>query len=231
MIAALLWLSLALAGDDALRAEVQRQEAVVDALAAEVAAAQTSGASRQEIARRMALYRAAAETLAKLEAPLLQTEADAERLERAEAARRLTEALAQDGSEAAGRATLVGWLGEPAARAPVLESVTASAATAEPALRRALALDLSEQAGGLALVARYDAAQAERTARRASARASALRARTGPGKPGGLDLVIDAERAEREAALALAEAAGHRATLLRLEAVRGAALALLEDSP
>lgn len=220
------------AGDDELRASVQRQEAVVDALAADVAAARTAGAPRQELGARMSLYRAEAERLVAMEAPLLQSAADAERQAHSDAQRKLADAIATDRVDDAARASLVLWLGEPAARVVVVESVAGQAgAAADPVVRRALALDLAEQAGALALVCRYDAAKSLRTADRATAQATALRARTAPGQSGGLDLVVAAERAEREALDARAAVAANEALAVRFEALRAAALTLSEGTP
>lgn len=234
MIALLLVLLVmpAHAGDEELRAAVQRQEAVVDALAADVARARVAGVPRQELGAQMSLYRAEAERLAAMEAPLLQSAADAERQAHSEAERKLADALANDRTDDAARTTLVRWLGEPSARAAVLESVAAQAGTAsDPVVRRALALDLAEQAGALALVCRYDAATSRRAADRASAQATAFRARTAPGQSGGLDLVVAAERAEREVLLATAELHANEALALRFEAVRAVALTLSEGTP
>ena len=220
------------AGDDDLRAAVQRQEAIVDALAAEVSSARAAGAPRQELGARMSRYRTEAERLATMEAPLLLSAADAERQAHAAAERALADAIANDRPEEAARASLVGWLGEPAARVKVLESVAVQAGVAsDPIVRRALALDLAEQAGALALVCRYDTAKSRREADRASAQAAALRARTAPGQAGGLDLVIAAERGERGALEATEAAAAANALALRFEATRSTALTLSEESP
>lgn len=220
------------AGDDELRAAVQRQEAVVDALAAEVATARDAGVSRQELGGKMSRYRAEAERLATMEAPLTQSAADAERRSHSEAERRLADAIANDRADDGARAVLVGWLGEPASRVAVLESVAIQAGAAtDPAVQRALALDLAEQAGALVLVCRYDAAKSSRDADRASAQGAALRARTAPGQSGGLDLVVAAERAEREASEAQASASTSVALARRFEAVRALGLTLSEGTP
>lgn len=234
MIALLLALLVAAAhaGDDELRAAVQRQEAVVDALAAEVATARTAGVSRQDLGARMSLYRAEAERLVAMEAPLLLSAADAERQAHSDAERELADAIANDRANDAARTTLVRWLGEPPARVAVVESVGAQAGAAgDPVVRRALALDLAEQAGALALVCRYDAAKSLKAADRASAQAAASRARTAPGQSGGLDLVVAAERAEREALNARADIGANEALAARFEAVRAAALTVSEGTP
>lgn len=234
MIALLLALLVvaAHAGDEELRAAVQRQEAVVDALAADVASARAAGAPRQELGARMSLYRAEAERLAAMEAPLLLSAADAEREQHSEAARKLADAIANDRPDDAARASLVGWLGEPSARVAVVEAVAGQAGGAsDPVVRRALALDLAEQAGALALVCHYDAAKSRRAGDRALAQAAAFRARTAPGQSGGLDLVVAAERAEREALAANADLGANEALAVRFEAVRAAALTLSEGTP
>lgn len=220
------------AAEAELRLAVQRQEVVVDARAAEVATLRSNGAGRTELAAAMTRYRDAAVKLAELEAPLVSSAADAERTAHSDALRRLAEALANDRVDDGARATLVGWLGEPRDRVSVLEAVLAQATGAtDPVVRRALALDLVEQAAGLALVSRYDAARAGRTEGRANAQASALRARTAPGQSGGLDLVVAAERAEREATAAAAARAQAEGLAARYEAVRAAAITLSEGTP
>lgn len=234
MIALLLTLLVvsARAGDDDLRAAVQHQEAVVDALAAEVAAARDAGVSRQELGEKMSRYRAEAERLATMAAPLTQSAADAERRSHSEAGRRLADAIANDRADDGARAVLVAWLGEPASRVAILESVAEQAsATTDPVVQRALALDLAEQAGALVLVCRYDAAKSGRDADRATAQATAFRARTAPGQPGGLDLVVAAERAERDAAKAKAAAEENAAFATRFEAVRIVGLTLSAGAP
>lgn len=220
------------AADAELRLAVQRQEAIVDARAADVAALRSAGAGRGELGAAMTRYRDAAVRLAELEAPLMSSTADVERAEHSEALRRLAEALANDRTDDGARAALVTWLGEPLPRIDVLEAVIGQAtATTDPVVRRALGLDLVEQAAGLALVSRYDAAKARRVEARAVAQASALRARTAPGQSGGLDLVVAAERAEREATAAAAERAQGDALAARFEAVRTAAITLSEGTP
>lgn len=220
------------AADAELRLAVQRQEVIVDARAAEVARLRSSGAGRTELGAAMTRYRDAAVRLAELEAPLISSAADAERTAHSDALRRLAEALANDRVDEAARSTLVAWLGEPRDRVVVLEAVLAQAGGAtDPVVRRALALDLVEQAAGLALVSHYDAAAAGRAEARANAQASAFRARTAPGQSGGLDLVVAAERAEREAVGAAAERAQAEGLAARYEAVRAAAITLSEGTP
>ena len=234
MIAALLLLlsGEAHAGDDELRASMQRQEAVVDALAADVAAARVSGAARQELAARMTRYRTEAERLAVIAAPLFAEDADVEQRSHADAARRLAEAVATDRSDDTARGLLVAWVGEPEPRVAILEHIVAGAPDiADRAVRAALALDLSEQAGTLALIARYDAAKARREEARASAQATALRARTAPGQSGGLDVVVSAERAERAATEAGGRAASDELLARRLNDILQRSLAISEASP
>lgn len=220
------------ADDAALRLAVQRQEAVVDALAGEVERHRTAGAGRAELGAAMSRYREAAVRLVELEAPLVAGAQDAERAAHAEALRRLAEALANDRVDEAARARLVGWVGEPTVRVGVVESVLGTCGgTTDTTVRRALALDLVEQAAALALVARYDGARARADAERARAQAEALRARTSAGQSGGLDLVVAAERAERDAATASERALAAEAVVVRYEAVRVAAITLSEGAP
>lgn len=220
------------ASDAELRAAIQRQEALVDALAADVAAARIANATRQELSTRMSRYRTEAERLAMMEAPMLQQAADVEHEAHVNATHRLTDALANDRSDDASRAVLVHWLGEPATRIALLESVAAQAgATADPLVRQALALDIAEQAGVLALVCHYDTAKARRDVDRALAQAAAFRARTAPGQSGGLELVVAAERAEQEATEAIARANVANGLAIRLEAIRSDALTHSEGTP
>lgn len=220
------------AGDEELRAAVQRQEVVVDALAADVATARAAGASRQDLGTRMSLYRAEAVRLAAMAAPLFQSEADTEQAAHADAERRLADALASDHADDPSRVALIGWLGEPSVRVGLVETVARQAgATIDPVVRHALALDLAEQAGALALVCRYDAAKARRDGARATAQASAFRARTAPGQSGGLDLVVAAERAERETSAASAAVIAADALASRYDAVRAAMVTLSEGTP
>lgn len=225
-------LGAAQAGDVELRAAIQRQEALVDALAADVAAARAAHATRQELGARMSRYRTEAERLAMMEAPMLQQAADAAHEAHVNATHRLTDALANDRSDDASRAVLVYWLGEPATRIALLESVaTQAGATADPLVRQALALDIAEQAGALALVCHYDTAKAQRDVARALAQAAAFRARTAPGQSGGLELVLAAERAEQEAVEASARAHVADGLAIRLEAIRSDALTHSEGTP
>lgn len=220
------------AGDEALRAAIQRQEAVVDALAAEVATARATGASRQDLGARMSRYRAEAERLAAMEEPFLRSAVDAERAAHSDAERKLADALAGDRPAEQERVLLVHWLGEPRDRIRVFELVPAqSTAVSDPVVRRALALDLAEQSNGLALVCRYDAEKSRREGDRATAQAAALRARTAPGQSGGIDLMVAAERAERQAAQAVEAVRSAEALAARFEAVRTVALALSEGTP
>jgi hypothetical protein len=216
----------------ALRLAVQRQEAVVDALAGEVERRRAAGVGRAELGAAMSRYREAAVRLVELEAPLVVGAQDAERAAHAEALRRLAEALASDRVDETARARLVGWVGEPTVRVGVVESVLGTCrGTSDTTVRRALALDIVEQATALALVARYDGARARAEGERASAQAEALRARTGAGQSGALDLVVAAERSERDAATDAERALAADAVVARYDVVRVAAISLSEGAP
>lgn len=226
MILVLALVSLASAGD-VERAAAIRQASVVDVLAAEIARARSAGADRQELAGLMARFRVEAEVLAGLEAPMVLAATEEGVARRTAAARALTQALAAGRADAASRTTLVAWLGDPSERLGVLERALAAArATNEGPLRTALALDVAEQAAAVGLVFRYDAEIARLEAGRLFAQAALLRGRTMPGQSGGLDLVVEAERTERDARAATARHPLLVAEADRAEAVRLSALLL-----
>ena len=214
------------------RPALRRQEAVVEARAIEVATLRANGASRADLAAAMARYREAAVALDALEGPLRTTAEDESLRRGSDALRHLAAALATDRADDDARAAAANWLGEPVSRIGVLEAVlTEVSRTTDPVLRRALAADLAEQAAGLALMSRYDAASAARSASRASSQARALRARTASGQAGGLDLIVAAERAERDAAAAQTARALAMVLATRFEAVGASALLPAEESP
>ena len=230
-LALALWCSVAAFAADPRLAVVQQRQ-VVDTLAAEVATARVGAADRDELADRMARYREAAERLAALEAPELAAAAGVEAGERSLARRGLADALARGAPDEHDRDVLVGWLGDPEARLPALTQVLGSiASTRDDAVRRGLALDVADQADVLSLVAAYDTARAERDRERAATQAGVLRARTAPGQTGGMDLVVAAERLEREAQAADERAMSARQRRTRADELRAAALALSVETP
>ena len=231
LLALALWCSVvAFAADPRLAIVQQRQ--VVDTLATEVAAARSRSADRDALADLMARYRDAAERLATLEGPELAAAAGVEAGERSAARSALADALARGTADDRHRDFLVSWLGEPIDRLSALTRVLdASRSTEDDAVRRGLALDVADQTDVLSMISAYDAARAERDRDRAATQAGVLRARTAPGQTGGMDLVVAAERLEREAKAADERATSAREQLARTEALRTAALALSVETP
>ncbi|MEQ1501579.1 MAG: hypothetical protein ABMB14_05080 [Myxococcota bacterium] len=230
-LALALWCSVAAFAADPRLAVVQQRQ-VVDTLATEVATARAGAADRDELADLMARYREAAERLAALEAPELAAAAGAEAGERSAARRGLAEALARGTADDRDRGVLVGWLGEPEPRVAALaQALDAVSSTRDDAVRRGLAVDVADQADVLSLISAYDTARAERDRERAATQAAALRARTAPGQTGGMDLVVAAERLEREAQAAEKRATSARELRTRADELRAAALALSVETP
>lgn len=226
-----LGLSLAALAADPRVAVVQQRE-VVDTLASEIATARATSGDRDALAALMTRYREAAERLAVLEAPSLTAAAGADASARSAARRGLADALAKGTADDHDRTALVAWLGEPADRLPELvTALDAIRGTRDGTVRRGLAVDIADQADVLSLIAAYDAARAEHDRDRASTQAAVLRTRTAPGQTGGIDLIVAAERLERDAV-----AAGDRMVLAedqraRADALRASALALSVETP
>ncbi|MEQ1508271.1 MAG: hypothetical protein ABMB14_38930, partial [Myxococcota bacterium] len=138
--------------------DVLRQRQIVDQAVAEVAQARAEGARRRE-AEAMVVYRASAIALERLEAAAGPPVEDVRR-RRLAAITELTAALAEGKRTDPAREVLVGWLGDPTARAVLLDAALTAADTAPPEIRRGLLLDVVEQSDALAVLLLFDAADA-----------------------------------------------------------------------
>ncbi len=223
-----LLIALARASDpttDAYRARLVAQQDVESA-AAEIARARASGSERTELAQLMATYREKAERLQSIDEPLLAAAADSARTDQIQAEQALFEALARGTTDPHARKVLGAYLGDLDARLKTLvPSLEAARAADDAELRDALLLDIADQAATLALVARYDAADADRIARRDVAEAAGLRLRTGPIDGASLDVTVAAGRLEREAIEAAARRDVASSRALAADALRASALA------
>lgn len=177
--------------------DVLRQRDVVENAAAAVAEARAEGAKRSVVAEKMRAYREAAEALEALETPLAPS-VEAERRARLDALGSLSEALAEDRREEKAREALATWLGVPEERLTVLTEAVAAAESSPDAVRRAIALDVLEQASALSVLLAYDAARALRDAEALELRARNLR-RPSAGQSPPVSAEVEAVRIEAEA--------------------------------
>jgi len=185
--------------------DVLRQRDVVEHAAAAVAEARAEGAKRSVVAEKMRSYREAAEALEALEAPLAPS-VEAERRARLDALGSLSEALAEDRREEKAREVLTAWLGVPKERLTVLSEAVSAAESSPDAVRRAIALDVLEQASALSVLLAYDAARALRDAEALELRARNLR-RPSAGQSPPVSAEVEAVRIEAEAEAMRAEQA------------------------
>lgn len=228
MIVLVLLIAFAHAGDsdaDAVRARLIAEQDV-ETVAAEIAAARASGGDRSELARLMTEYRERAERLEAIDGPQVVAAEDSARRDRTQAQKALIDALARGTTDVASRRVLGDWLGDLDARIKTLgPTLEAALATEDPEFRSALVLDIADQAGIIAIVARYDAADADRVARRDATQAAGLRVRAGPGDGASLDVTVAAGRLERETAEAIARRDAAQARADAADKLRQQALA------
>ncbi|MEZ4238543.1 MAG: hypothetical protein R3F59_20790 [Myxococcota bacterium] len=194
-----LWLLAAARAADPLPREVLALEHEVATLAAQVEAARAAGAPRGQLAKLMSAYRERAEALQAAEAPLLADRLDAAAARRAEATRRLADAVAREAADPDARAVLVEALGPPEARLDALQRIVA-AGSPDPEVAAAIALDVADQAALLALVFDHDAGAARAAAHRARTRADAIAARARAGETPTVQDLAEQERLRRDAA-------------------------------
>lgn len=228
MILCALLIALARAGDadaDAVRARLIAEQDV-ESVATAIATARATGSDRAELARLMASYREKAERLEAIAGPQAAAAEDIAVRDRTAAQTALIDALARGATDAPARRVLGDWLGDLDTRLQALgPSLIAARSTDDPEMLGALVLDIADQANTIAIVARYDAAEADRVARRDAAQAAALRVRAAPGNGAGLDVTVAAGRLEREATEALARRDTASARADAADKLRQAALA------
>jgi hypothetical protein len=220
----ILWVGVAVADPGA---DIARQRALTDRAAEASAQARADGLRRTEVAERYAEFRTAKLELDRLLA-LVPPPPHQDVVARRAAVDALRVALAEGQRTSGARSVVADWLGEPAERLGVWQGALAGSVGAPAAIRRAMLLDILEQADALAVLLAFDAAVSRAVVSEAGLRAATLRRRA-PGQSPSMVDELEAVRALDLARRAAADEERSRGLLVRVASFRAAALAALGE--